>query len=156
MTRSLAVLGVPWLLGLAACFKPISGDYSLELVEESSDCPEDTGADTGGEEEDTTVPVAVNEDKSTMVIGDDTFSYDCPLDGRSFSCPTDPLEFDLSMYDVDAVVKTTFDIYGDWTGNDAFDLHVDYDITCSGADCESSGVTTCSGSGTSEATLVSE
>ena len=141
------------LLALPACFNPTSGDYLIEEGESSSDCPEtDTGGDTG-ETENEPVAVAVNDDKTTMVIGEGDGAYDCTLDGKNFTCPFDPIEFDMTSYGYDAVSTTTFDISGSWTSSTSFDLTTAFETACEGADCESMGLVSCSGTATGTANL---
>lgn len=141
------------LFAMSACFNPTSGDYTFEEVESSTDCPEveDTGS---GEGEAEPTAVAVNEDKTTMVIGEGEGAYDCTMDGKSFTCPMDPFETDLTGSGIDYVSTITFDISGSWTSNTSFDMTVVSDITCEGADCETYNGVNCSSTATGEATLV--
>ncbi len=143
------------LTTLAACsFNPVSGDYMFEVVSSESDCPETDTGDTGGEAEPTPVPVSVNEDKTTMVIGEGDAGLSCTLSGKSFTCPVDPMELDGSDYGLDYLATYTFENSGSWTGSDSFDYESAFAITCEGADCETYNLPTCSGSSTIEATLV--
>ncbi len=149
MTRALALAFCLGFIALPACFSPVSGEYEITAVESSSDCP-DTGGDTGGSDEPYTADVSVNDDKSAMTIDD----MDCTLDGKSFTCPLDPFELDMSDFGMDALISITFDIGGKWTSSSSFDVESTAVTACDGADCESAGGQNCTSSATSEATLV--
>lgn len=147
---ALAVLAIP------ACFSPVSGIYEFTEGETTTDCPEveDTGSveDTGAE--DNTELVTVNDDKTEMTIGEGEFKYTCTMDGRDFDCPMDPFVYDMTTYGYDAVSTTTFDIGGSWTGNESFDLALAVAMTCTGADCETLSIPSCSSESTGTAELV--
>ena len=151
MIRALALSVLVALIGLPACFNPVSGDYTFSSGDFTSDCP-----DTGGTTEDTgdsTSSVTISDDKATMTIGDGDGAEDCDLTGKNFTCPTDPFVFDFSDMGYDAVSTTDIDVSGHWTSNTSFETQADFSTSCDGADCESLGVPTCSGSATGSAEL---
>lgn len=154
MIRSLALALALALIALPACFKPVSGDYTFTAGEFTSDCPDlDTGGDTG-DSTDSTSPVTVSDDKSTMTIGEGDGATECELKGKNFTCPIDPFVFDAgSLGDYDAVSTTTIDLGGHWTSSTSFDTEADFTTDCEGADCESLGLPTCSGTSTGSAEL---
>jgi hypothetical protein len=137
-------------LALIGCVTPTSGTYLITTTSSESDC-ESSGDTGGGDAEDVTMGIRVAEDGSNFKTGDVT----CPLDGVSFDCTLSESSTDYAdtVPDADAVFTTSSTITGKWTSSSKIAGTSAFAFACTGADCETYMLPTCSGTSEFEGEL---